>query len=143
MVADPAATPVTIPVPAPTVALAVLLLLQAPPALILLNVMVEATQTLFAPLIGASGFTVTAVWLLQPVARVYIILGVPAATPVTIPDADPTVAWAVLLLLQVPPAVRSDKVVVKPIQTLVVPVITAGIGLTVIAEVIKHPVPRV
>jgi hypothetical protein len=61
---------------------------------------------------------------------------VPAATPLTVPDPEPTVACAVLLLLQVPPAVPSLKVVVKPTHTLVVPVIAAGTGLTVIAEVI-------
>ena len=48
---------------------------------------------------------------------------VPAATPVTTPVEDPTVAIAVLLLLQWPPEVESCKVLVAPIQALNVPLI--------------------
>ena len=51
----------------------------------------------------------------------------PAATPVTTPEAL-TVATAVLLDDQVPPAVASASVVVEPTQTLVVPVIAATTG---------------
>ena len=51
MVDVPAATPVTIPVLF-TVAIAVLLLLHTPPAVALLNVVVEPTQALVVPVIG-------------------------------------------------------------------------------------------
>jgi hypothetical protein len=51
----------------------------------------------------------------------------PAATPVTTPEAL-TVATAVLLEDQVPPAVTSLSVVVDPTQTDVVPVIAATTG---------------
>ena len=59
--------------------------------------------------------------------------------PVTI-LVDPIVAIAVLLLLHVPPTVASARVVVKPGQTVVVPVIAAGNAFTVIVAVALHPV---
>ncbi len=64
---------------------------------------------------------------------------VPALTPVTVPDALPTVAFAVLLLLHVPPLVAFAKVVVLPVHVTAVPVITAGIAFTVTSRVLKHP----
>lgn len=54
----------------------------------------------------------------------------PADTPVTIPDALPTVALA-LLLLQVPPAVPFASVVAAPTQTVVEPVIAGSAASTV------------
>ena len=56
---------------------------------------------------------------------------VPPLTPLTIPVTDPTVAIAVLLLLQVPPVVVSLKVVVAPGHVLGTPVIGPGDGFTV------------
>jgi hypothetical protein len=56
----PAATPVTLPVPASTVATAVVLLLQAPPETLLLNIIFDPIHTAEAPLIVpalATGFT--------------------------------------------------------------------------------------
>ena len=53
---------------------------------------------------------------------------VPAATPVTTPVLEFTVAMAVLLLLQLPPVVAFARVVVLPIQALSVPVIAATVG---------------
>lgn len=50
MVVLPAATPVTTPVLASIVATAVVPLLQVPPAILLLSIMVEPTQTEEAPL---------------------------------------------------------------------------------------------
>jgi hypothetical protein len=51
-------------------------------------------------------------------------------TPVTSPEAS-TVATAVLLLLQVPPAGVLTSVVVEPSHTLIVPVIADGAVVTV------------
>ena len=51
MVEFPAATPVTMPVAAPTVATDVVLLLQVPPAILLLKLMVAPAHTVEAPLI--------------------------------------------------------------------------------------------
>ena len=62
MVAFPGATPVTTPVVEPTVATDVALLLQVPPAILLLRLMVAATHTVEAPLMVpavGTGLTVT------------------------------------------------------------------------------------
>jgi hypothetical protein len=67
-----------------------------------------------------------------------VIIAVPAATPVTTP-VELMVATPVLLLLHVPPGVISDKLVVRPTQTLSVPVIAAGFGLTVMITVAIQP----
>jgi hypothetical protein len=66
---------------------------------------------------------------------------VPVAIPFTIP-APPIVATATLLLLQVPPTIVLDKVVVKLSHNVGVPLIGAGNGLTVITAVLTQPVPR-
>ena len=58
------------------------------------------------------------------------MFGVPAEIPVTKP-VEPTVAIVISLLLQTPADVASIKLVVNPIQTVEVPVIAAGNGLTV------------
>ena len=63
--------------------------------------------------------------------------------PITTPVADPTVAIAVLLLLQVPPVEPSLNVVVKPEHTCKVPVIATGNGLTFTVTVSIQPVPKV
>jgi hypothetical protein len=59
----------------------------------------------------------------------------PAAIPVNIPEEDPIVATAVLLLLQLPPGI-SVKTVVPPTQTLAVPVIGKGAFGTVTVVVV-------
>ena len=130
-VAVPAVIPV-ITLPA-AVATAVLLLLHVPEGVASLSVVVKPAQTAIVPVIDAgNGLTVTGVVMIQPVVlSVYVIVGVPAATPVTTPVALLTVASNVLLLLQLPSGVASLKLVVKPAHTLVVPVIAAGSGLTV------------
>ena len=68
--------------------------------------------------------------------------GDPTATPVTTPETTSTVALDRSLLLQVPPP-ASFKVAVEPMQTLVVPVIPAGTGLTVNVSVVMQPVGNV
>ena len=52
MVAVPAATPFTIPVPDATVAMAVLLLCQVPPVVTLLNIVVLPVHTVAVPVIA-------------------------------------------------------------------------------------------
>ena len=61
-------------------------------------------------------------------------------SPVTTPVVEPTIAIVVLLLLQLPPDVRSLKGVVSPEHTLSVPSIDVGKGLTVAIAVVKQPV---
>ena len=52
------------------------------------------------------------------------------------------VAFAVLLLLHVPPVVPSFKAVMLPAHTDTVPVIVSGVGFTVIALVTWQPLAR-
>ena len=66
------------------------------------------------------------------------MVAAPAATPVAIPDV-PIVATPILLLAHVPPLVVEDRVVVDPAHKEVVPVIAAGIALTVIEVVLAQP----
>jgi hypothetical protein len=63
---------------------------------------------------------------------------VPKATVFTMPVPEPTVATAVLLLLQVPPVFTS--VAVLPKQILVTPVVGPGKGLTVMVTNAAQPV---
>jgi hypothetical protein len=65
---------------------------------------------------------------------------VPAATPVTIPEPEPTDAVVGLLLLHVPAGVELLKVVVRPKHTFMFPVIGAGGGNTVNPTVVRQPV---
>src|SRR5438552_391935 len=113
MVATPAATPVTMPVEAPTVAVPVALLLQVPPLMASVRVMVAPVHTVEEPEIAdGADTTVTVILVLQPVGNVYTMELVPGETPVTIPEEEPTVATPVAVLVQVPPAVASVSVVV-------------------------------
>jgi hypothetical protein len=89
------------------------------------------TQTPVGPVIAAGrGFTVIGVVVVQPVpGTVYVIVVVPATTPVNIPDDGPIVATAVALLVQVPPPVASLNVIVDPPSHAVDgPVIDGGTG---------------
>ena len=65
----------------------------------------------------------------------------PFETPVTMPVVPLTVAIPVAPLLHKPPAVASDRDVVKPTHTEVPPDIAAGIALTVIVVVTKQLAP--
>lgn len=65
---------------------------------------------------------------------------VPAETPVTTPEDEPTEATSVLLDDQVPPVDVLAAVIVEPTQTLVGPEIASGNGLTVTVVVMPQPV---
>jgi hypothetical protein len=60
---------------------------------------------------------------------------VPAAIPRTTPDAEPTDATGVVPELHVPPATKFESVEDAPLQNDIVPVMAAGIGLTVTFKV--------
>ena len=133
IVEEPADTPVTTP-PALIVATAPLDELHTPPAVASDKVVVLPTHTVVVPVIAAttgSALTVTvavtAVTQPAPLVTVYEIVEEPADTPVTTPPAL-IVATAPLDELHTPPAVASDKVVVLPAHTVVVPVIAATTG---------------
>ena len=77
------------------------------------------------------------------VPTAYVMVHVPAATPVTTP-VEPIVAIEVLLLLHVPPVVASVNAVVEPTHPLVAPDIAATeVPDTVTTKVEKHPVGSV
>ena len=117
-------TPVTTPLVEFTVANEVLLLLQVPPVVASPKAVDKPTQTEATPVI-AVGEVFTVTWIVvRQLPTVYVMLGVPAVTPVTTPPA--TVASAVLLLLHAPPLVASLSAVVKPVHTIAVPAIAAG-----------------
>jgi hypothetical protein len=142
MVAVPAPTPITIPVPEPTAAIAILLLLQLPPGAGSVNVAVPPAQILEAPLILpalAAGLTETVEIAVQlPMA--YVIVALPAPTPVTVPLELPIVATPVLPLVQVPPPTAFVSVVVLPRQTFAVAgAIAAGVIATVAGFIATQP----
>ena len=144
MIAEPAVAPVTTPVVDTTVAIEVLLQLHVPlPAS--LNVVDKPAQTVVFPIIAfGKGLTVTVLVVIQPVPSIYVMVVVPGDTLVTTPEPEGTmVATEVLLLLQVPPAVASLNVVIKPMQTLAKPVITDGKGFTNTEVVAMQPVGNV
>jgi hypothetical protein len=124
MVAVPALTPLTTPVPAPTVAIDALLLVHVPPVAVLVNVVVAPAHTLLPPLIAAgAAFTVIVLVAEHPDAA-YVMVAVPGATAETTPVLL-MVAMAVLLLLHVPPAVASVSVVAVPAHNTEEPVMAA------------------
>jgi hypothetical protein len=126
----PEATPVTSPVSEPTVAAEVLLLVQVPP-LTFVREIETPVQTLEDPDI-AEGVEImfTVVVVEHPVPKVYVIVAVPANTPVNTPVEVAIVATEVLLLVQVPPP-ASVNAEVAPVQTVVAPLIAAGDEFTV------------
>jgi hypothetical protein len=138
-IAVPAVTPVI--TPADDVDAFALLLVHVPPATVLLSVTVLPVHTDDGPLIAAGAvFTVTVAVATQPVPSVYVMVTVPAVTPVTTPEV--LIDAFVLLLLHVPPVVVLVSVVVLPSQTVSVPVIVPGSALMVTVAAVIQPVPK-
>lgn len=134
MTVVPALSAFRIPLVDPIVATIVLPLLQEPPIAALLKVADEPAQRTEMPeMTDDDGLTVTIFIAVQPDPREYVIVTVPAAMPEIIPDVIPAVAIVVLLLVHDPPMVASLRVVFRPTQTLVTPVIGDGAELIVIA----------
>jgi hypothetical protein len=129
----PTATGVTTPVPEPIVAIPVDPLLHEPPRTASVKVVDEPMHTCSVPpIVAGNGFTVTTSVTVQPVTgAVYVMVAVPAETPVTMPDV-PIVAIPVLPLLQEPPEVVSLSVVVAPWHMVGVPVMAPGSGSMII-----------
>jgi hypothetical protein len=59
------------------------------------------------------------------------------------PVEEPTLATVALLMLHVPPVVGLLSVVQLPTQTVSVPEMAPGAGLTVMSVVTKQPVPEI
>ena len=66
------------------------------------------------------------------------MVALPATTPVIMPEAEPTVATAVLPELHIPPVLASFKVIAEPTHIAGVPVIDPALarGLTVTVAVV-------
>jgi hypothetical protein len=139
IVAVPPATAVTIPDDVPTVATPVLLLLHIPPETLLLNVVVKVWHTDATPeIVPGTGVTLMDFVTSVPQPVLYVIVAVPALTPLTIPDEVPTDAIAELLVLHTPPVAVLLNVVVALWHTVDEPAIDAGVGVTVIACVAEE-----
>jgi hypothetical protein len=104
IVVVPYDTAVTTPVPASTVATVGSALDHAPPIVALDKAVVAPGPHISAPPVIAAGVASTVsifvTYGVQPV--LYVTLTVPAATPVSRPDALPIVATAPLLVVQTP-----------------------------------------
>ena len=113
--------------------------LHAPPAVLLLNAVVRPAHTVAFPLIADGRLLIVTVTVaMQPAGNVYIIVAVPPAIPATWPEPS-TVAFAVLLLLQVPPAVASVIDIVDAAHTVAIPAMAAGAGLIVTVALPASP----
>ncbi len=89
-----------------------------------------------------NGFTVIALVEKQPLAKVYVMVLVPAVTPVTL-LAVPNIAALVPELLHNPPPGLHPRVVVAPSHKEVAPLIEPGFELIVTVAVAKQPAPNV
>lgn len=151
MIVVPAVVALNAPVVGLIDATPVLLEDQVPPEVVLLNVVEVPAHAALAPPIAARVgklFTVKLVLaeLVHPFpsVTVYVIVEVPALTPVTAPEEAFTVAVAVLDELQVPPPVELAKVELEPTHAEAVPVIAATVGsafsvTTTAADVAEQP----
>ena len=123
--------PVTEPDELPTTNIDVLLLLHTPPGVASVYNVGIPPQISDGPTMAAGdALTVIPLVTKQLAPGAKVIVAVPAATPVTIPVEEPTVAIAVLLLLQIPEPTRSTNSVFWPAQTVLEPVMAEGGGVT-------------
>ena len=134
MSAVPVATPVTKPVPPPTVATDGLPLLHTPPVGDALNKDVYPVHIERLPVIGpVRPLTVTGNTAKQPVPTVYVILATPPDRPVTNPDAGTTLAMPGAPDVHVPPGVVLVSMVVAPTHIVDVPLITPIVPTVTVA----------
>src|SRR5436305_483069 len=114
------------------VATVVTVLLHAPPATASVSVVVEPSHKEKLPDMAAGWvFTVTIVVTAQ-LPSVYDITEVPVVVLLAVTTPVPLiVATVVVTLLHTPPAVASDKVIVKPSHMGALPVMAAGNVVTV------------
>ena len=141
IITEPGAIPATFPERS-IVATAASAQLQFPPDVVLPSDIELPEQTVFEPDIKAgSGLTVIAFVAKQPAGSVYVIMTAPALIPVTIPPLIETTE--ISELDHEPPLVLSVNDRVLPAQTILAPVIAAGVGLTVISSETEHPVGKI
>ena len=140
MVAEPTALPVTRPLNGSIEAIPGEELPHEPGVVASVSKVVLLRHTLVVPPMAAgNGLTVNTAVVKQVVLAVYVKVTVPAFTPVTVPDDEPTVAVSWLALLHVPPPVRSPRVVDRPGHTGTLPYMPDGCAFTVTVVVVLHP----
>jgi hypothetical protein len=133
MVAMPVDTALTTPV-ALTLATEALLLLQVPPVVASLRVLVDPTHSVVRPLMlpatteGSTTMSAVAIDVPHAVVMLYDMMAVPADTAVTRPVV-PTVAIDASLVPHTPPAMVSVNDRVAPAHMVVVPMISPGSGM--------------
>jgi len=143
----PDATPMTTP-DVPTVAIAALLLIQVPPLVASVKVIVAPEHTVVGPEMAATvGVAVrviecVAIAVPQLLVTEYDITTEPPVTPVTTPPVL-TVAMAFEELIQVPPPAELVRLIVAPVHKVEEPVSVPalGLGLTV-TTVVAATVPQ-
>jgi hypothetical protein len=115
-----------------------------PPVVIIPSVVGEPAHTVITPVIAAGlAFTVIALMTIHPEPSEYVIVTLPAATPVTTPVEEPTIALVTALLVHTPPPMESVNVVESLVHTVDAPLIVLGAPLTVIVFVVSQPVSKV
>lgn len=124
-----------------TLAIEGALLVQLPPGVASLNDAEPFTQSGVVPNMEVGiGVTTIAVDAAVPQPLLYDIVMLPPATPVTKPVLS-TEPMVLSVLLQLPPGDVSLSCVVDPWHTVVVPLMLAGVGSTVTANVAGEPQP--
>ena len=133
----PAVNPVTMP-DVPTDATDGLEDVQVPPP-VSVRLTEELIQTwLGPPMPEGDEITLNTIEAVQPEGSVYEMVVVPVVSALMMPEDEPMVATAVLLLLHVPPVVASASVAVAPTQADVGPVIGEK-AFTVSTTEVKQP----
>jgi hypothetical protein len=116
-------------------------LLHTPPGVVFVRFVVWPWHTIPVPDMAAgNALTVTVAVRIQPASDVPVMIVVPGKLPVTTPVPASIVATAVVLLLQLTPAVALPKAVVAPWHTCGLPVMAAGNAFTVTPAVAIQPV---
>ena len=140
--AEPTAVPFTTPVVTPTLAIEGDPLLQLPPVVVLLSVIVEPRQTEEGPVIDpGAACTETTTVAKQPEVNIYVIVAVPIELPETRPPVEVTSATPALLVLHDPPGAPSVNKEVPPKHIFVLPNIAGGPAVTVTTRVPVLPEP--
>jgi hypothetical protein len=130
--AVPPDTPVTIPVPGPTVATAVLPLLHAPPVVASFKIVVPPGHRVKVPMIGVRTMTDMDVVAEQPAMVVYTIVALPTFSPLTTPLELPMPTIEGPVLTHVPPVTASLKVAVPPRHTVEGPIIGVNGSIVIV-----------
>ena len=137
----PVATPLTVPLNEPIVAVAGDELTHTPPVTVFANDIVVDAHKAVGPVIAAGcALMVMVAVAAQPAIEVKVITEVPGFAPVTVPLAAPIVAL-VLLLVQVPVPVASASVVDVPLQIAIVPVIADTAFTFTVVVTAQPPAP--